>query len=146
MNGGRAAARRRVPLGDGRRDDARSATDSEAERTEDVRPLERRTTTWIVSLASTAPGSIASPDRHGEPVVTRPRDDNPSRPAVGDAVRDRLLAGVVLAAVVVGTATVLAHPVGTSTLLEATSSTTGALHGWRLDLVGPWIPNPYPAF
>ena len=40
--------------------------------------------------------------------------------------------------------TTLANPVEQTQLMETLYSTSAALHGWHLDLVGPWFPIPYP--
>jgi len=55
---------------------------------------------------------------------------------------NHLLAGFVLAGLLVGMVTTLANPVGQTQLMETLYSTIAALHGWHLDLIGPWYPIP----
>jgi len=53
-----------------------------------------------------------------------------------------LLAGFVLAGLLVGMVTAPANPVEGTQVMETVYSTTAALHGWHLDLIGPWYPIP----
>ena len=53
-----------------------------------------------------------------------------------------LLVGFVLAGLVVGMVAALANPVELTQMMEIPSLTIGALHGWHIDLISPWIPIP----
>jgi len=55
---------------------------------------------------------------------------------------NHLLAGFVLAGLLIGMVTALVTPVEQTQLLEPLYSTVAALHGWHLDLIGPWYPIP----
>ena len=57
---------------------------------------------------------------------------------------NHLLAGFILAGLLVGIVATLTNPVEQTQVMETLYSTIAALHGWHLDLVSPWFPIPYP--
>jgi len=59
-------------------------------------------------------------------------------------VSNHLLAGLVLAGLLVGVVATLASPVEGTQVMETRYSTIAALHGWHLDSIAPWFPIPYP--